>query len=74
MNNTQAEKLRYIYDTYFDPYSEHCLDFNLWDTLDYAGVITHEDNLEHLMETIGERLWKILEEHDKKQLELWKKG
>jgi len=63
----ERQKLEYIYNTYFDPDSEHCLDFNLFDTLEYQGIIT-EENSEKLcrdFQIMGEKLWQEMQAFDK---------
>jgi hypothetical protein len=37
---TQRQKAERIYNMYFDPDSEHAIDFNLIDTLEFYGAIS----------------------------------
>ena len=39
----QRQKAEYIYNTYFDPNSEHVIDFGLFDTLNFYGAITQKE-------------------------------
>ena len=43
----QRQKAQYIYETYFEPFSEHCIDFGLFDTLAFYGAITDVDADKH---------------------------
>ena len=38
-NTTQRQKAQEIYDTFFNPESNTCLDFGLLDTLEFYGAI-----------------------------------
>lgn len=66
----QRHKAQYIYDTYFDTYSEHLLDFSIFDTLHFYGVISKKEfnKLSEKFEKIGDNLWDEMEKFDKEQL------
>ena len=66
----QRQKAGYIYDTYFDPNSEHVIDFGLFDTLNFYGAITQKEfeELTDKFEKIGDKLWDEMKAFDKKQL------
>lgn len=66
----EREKIGYIYSTYFNPCSEHCLDFNLFDSLEYYGTINEKDleTLTNTFDKIGNSLWAKMEEFDNKKI------
>lgn len=66
----QRQKADYIYKTYFDPYSEHVIDFGLLDTLDFYGALDKGDfdKLTEKFEKIGDNLLAEMKAFDKKQL------
>lgn len=67
---TERHKAQYIYDTYFDPNSEHDLSFVLVDTLAYYGALNKEDGdrLLQLLDKCGDGLWQQMKQFDEQQL------
>jgi len=70
-NTVKKNKAQYIYDTYFNPLSEHCLDNNLFDTLKNYGVIDEKEciKLEKQFEVMAHNLLHEMLCYDKNLLE-----
>lgn len=69
-NTVERQRAQHLWDTYFDPDSEHCLNWGMFEAL---GSYINEkeekaDELEKMFEEMGERLWAAMKEYDLKQL------
>jgi len=65
----ERQKAEYIYKTYFDPESEHVLDFNLFDTLGYYAEAEKETNkIEKLLKKVENKLLEEINLFDRVQL------
>jgi len=73
-NTTQRQKAQYIYDTYFDPYSDNCLEFGLFDTLSFYGAINKKQvsKLDDKFTSIGEKLFQEMKDYDEKLINMSK--
>lgn len=67
-NHVERKKAQFLYDTYFNPDAEHRLDFNLFDTLAFYGLMSDKkaDKLDKKFDDIGSDLFKKMLDFDKK--------
>lgn len=70
------QKAELIYSLYFDPESEHCIDFSLFDTLHFFGAITNDEfeQLTEMFEKAGQNLYEQINKFDKNELHKNNKG
>ena len=66
----QRQKAEYIYNTYFDFSSEHYMDFNIFDTLNFYGVIDDAELTElcDKFDVMRDELFARIKEFDKSKL------
>ena len=69
-NTTQRQKAQEIYDTFFNPESNTCLDFGLLDTLEFYGAIDKKQckKLDKKFIKIAENLFYEMKKYDILQL------
>lgn len=73
-NKVQTNNLRKLYETFFDPESEHCLttesNITIWQELEWANVISERDStfIQSLMYEIGGKLYEALHKFDTERL------
>ena len=68
-NFQKRQKAEEIYNTFFDPESKTLIDFNLFNTLNFYGVIKEEEvyRLINIFETIGDKLYKQIKNFDENE-------
>lgn len=69
-NTVERQKAQHIYDTYFNPDSEHVLDFEMLNTLNLYHAVTDEELEDRIkdFERWGDNLLRAMEDYDKNLL------
>ena len=69
-NFQQRDKALKIYNKFFNPLSEDCLDYSFFDDLNFFGGISHEEQFELLnkFEEIGDNLYNEIQQFEKSKI------